>query len=335
MGWENRSQDLKKAPKGAFFVSNCGCQKAGCKTFSLDRRRRNPSRNLRAVVVVFDNFVNLTFVITSMHSTECHNLKTKHPLTVPFDFAAKNVDQLSMNNQNDGYIPKRPKQLILASRTENENALLQRKLSSLAQSVTGGVRFSTTRPQATKLELGGHPDLVIFNFNDWNQNELKFVEDLRAEGYKNMIMILAKADAPSAVQNLQLLDRIVYLEKPYENRDLLGIAEKAITKGNVNQQVYRRFNTEQEALVEFEVGKSISSRIFNMSKTGAYLELNALQEVKIGDSIKLRMELENVNRTYVMPARIVWSQVMGRTGGTGIGVHFAGRGAVKRHIVQM
>ena len=240
-----------------------------------------------------------------------------------------------MSNNNDGYIPARPKQLILASRTENENALLQRKLAPLIESVSGEVRFSTTRPQATTLELAGNPDLVIFNFNDWNQNELKWVEDLRKEGYKNMIMILAKADVPAAVRDLQLLERIVYLEKPYENRDLIGIAEKAILNGNVPQQIHRRFNTEQEALVEFEVGRTVASRIFNMSRTGAYLELNALQDVKIGDSIKLRMELENVNRTYVMPARIVWSQVMGRTGGTGIGVHFAGRGAVKRHIVQV
>ena len=152
-----------------------------------------------------------------------------------FDFSNSNVDEKQMNSKsgnknsdNSGYIPDRPKQLILASRTENENALLQRKLAPLNDSVAHGVRFATTRPQATKLELGGHPDLVIFNFNDWNQNELKWVEDLRSEGYKNMIMILAKADAPTAVQNLQLLDRIVYLEKPYENRDLVGIAEKAI-----------------------------------------------------------------------------------------------------------
>jgi hypothetical protein len=164
---------------------------------------------------------------------------------------------------------------------------------------------------------------------------LKWVENLRAEGYQNMIMILAKADAPTAVQNLQLLERIVYLEKPYLGRDLVGIAEKALVTGEVAQQVHRRFDTEQEALVEFGVGKAVSSRIFNMSRTGAYLELNALQDVQIGESIKLRMELENVNRTYVMPARIVWSQVMGRTGGTGVGVHFTGRGAVKRHIVQM
>jgi Tfp pilus assembly protein PilZ len=47
------------------------------------------------------------------------------------------------------------------------------------------------------------------------------------------------------------------------------------------------------------------------------------------------MDLDDVSRTYVMPARIVWTQVMGRTGGTGVGVHFTGRGAVKRHIVQL
>ncbi len=239
-----------------------------------------------------------------------------------------------------GYVPERPKQIILASRTEQENAILRKKLNSLVEIVPGGARITTTRPQATRLELGGNPDLVIFNFNDWNQNELKFVEGIRSEGYERMIMILAKADAPTAVQNLALLERVVYLEKPFEIRDLVGIAEKAISQGAVAQRIYRRFNTEQQAMVEFGVGESgkgraIASRIFNMSKTGAYLELNSLQDVSVGETVRLRMELEDVSRTYVMPAKIVWTQIMGRTGGTGVGVHFTGRGAVRRHIFQV
>lgn len=239
-----------------------------------------------------------------------------------------------------GYVPERPKQIILASRTEQENAILRKKLNSLVEIVPGGARITTTRPQATKLELGGNPDLVIFNFNDWNQNELQFVEGLRKEGYERMIMILAKADAPTAVQNLALLERVVYLEKPFEIRDLVGIAEKAISQQTVAQRIYRRFNTEQLATVEFSGGetggnRAIASRIFNMSKTGAYLELNSLQDVSVGETVKLRMELEDVSRTYVMPAKIVWTQIMGRTGGTGVGVHFTGRGAVRRHIFQV
>lgn len=234
-----------------------------------------------------------------------------------------------------GYVPTKPKQVVLASRTEQENAILRKKLNGLVESVPGGVQITTTRPQATKLELGGNPDLVIFNFNDWNQNELQFVEGLRREGYERMIMILAKADAPTAVQNLALLERVVYLEKPFEVRDLVGISEKAITQGAVAQRIYRRFSTEQQATVEFGAGRNIASRIFNMSKTGAYLELNSLQDVNVGETIKLRMELEDVSRTYVMPAKIVWTQIMGRTGGTGVGVHFTGRGAVRRHIFQI
>lgn len=234
-----------------------------------------------------------------------------------------------------GYIPERQKQIVIASRTEQENELLRKKLQPLLSSLPGGARVSTTRPQATKLELAGQPDLVIFNFNDWNQNELVWVEDLRTEGFDRMIMILAKAEAPVAVQNLALLERVVYLEKPYEQRDLIGIAEKAITQGRVEQRVHRRFDTEQPATVEFGAGRSMGSRIFNLSKTGAYLELNALQDIAIGEVVKLRMELDDVSRTYVMPARVVWTNMMGRTGGTGVGVHFTGRGAVRRHIFQV
>lgn len=241
-----------------------------------------------------------------------------------------------MADGHKGYKPAHKKHVILASRSEDENVLLRKKLLSLDDVINGGVKVTTTRPQATKLELPGSPDLVIFNFNDWNREELNWVTGLRAEGYLNMIMILAKADVPTAVQNLRYLERVVYMEKPYEVRDLVGIAEKAIMKGAVAQRIHRRFNTEQEALVDFGVrGGAISSRVFNISKTGAYLELNALQDVCIGESVKLRLELDNMNRTYVMPAKVVWTQVMGRTGGTGLGVHFTGRGDVKRNIFQV
>jgi response regulator RpfG family c-di-GMP phosphodiesterase len=245
-----------------------------------------------------------------------------------------------MSNQSSGgasgYRPQRPKNVILASRTEEENHLLYKKLLNLNDAVKGGTKITTSRPQLAKLELSGEPDLVIFNVNDWNRDELKYVQDLRAEGYKELIMILAKADVPTAVQNLQLLDRVVYLEKPYEVRDLIGITSKALMTGTVEQQFHKRFITEQEATVEFKYGKGVvSSRVFNMSKTGAYLELNALQDVSVGETVRVRLELENVSRTYLMPARVVWTQVMGRTGGTGIGIHFTGRGDVKRHMFQV
>lgn len=237
---------------------------------------------------------------------------------------------------NNGYIPARSKHVILASRTEDENVILSKKLQGLTAEVEGGVRLTTTRPQATKLELAGRPDLVIFNFNDWNNDELDWVTGLRSEGYKQMIMILAKAEAPVAVQNLKLLERVVYVEKPYDIRDLVGIAAKAIKQGAVQQRIYRRFATEQSAIVEFGVGKgTCGSRLFNISKTGAYLELNALQDVRVGDSVRLRFELNDVSRTYLMPARVVWTSSLGRTGGTGLGVHFTGRGDVKRHIFQV
>lgn len=235
-----------------------------------------------------------------------------------------------------GYVPERPKHIILASRTEDENGILRKKLLGLTERVPGGVRLTTTRPQATKLELAGQPDLVIFNFNDWNNDELDWVTGLRNEGYKRMIMILAKAEVPTAVRNLQLLERVVYVEKPFEIRDLVGIAAKALRVGEVEQQIYRRFATEQTAIVEFAKGKNMmGSRVFNMSKTGAYVELNALQAVRVGENVKLRLELNDVSRTYVMPARVVWTNALGTTGGTGVGLHFTGRGDVKRHIFQV
>lgn len=233
-----------------------------------------------------------------------------------------------------GYRPDKPKQIVIASRTEQENEILRRKLQCLQQSIKGGVQLQTTRPQAAKLEIAQHPDLVIFNFNEWSREELNSVMQLRSEGFDRMMMILAKSEAPKAVQNLALLDRVVYVEKPYEQKDLVGIAEKALLKGLVAQRVHRRYDTRQGALIEFHGGKSVASQIFNLSKTGAYIELNALQDVDIGEAVQLRMELEDVSRTYLIPAQVIWTNMMGRMGGTGLGVRFTGRGVVRRHIMM-
>ena len=228
-----------------------------------------------------------------------------------------------------------PKRVVLASRAEHENTLLQKKLQPLHEAFPEGVRMISTRPLAAHLEIQSQPDLVIFNFTDLNSEEMKSLNELRTGGYSKMVLVLGKCSSPQLVTSLRSLERVVYLEKPFENRDLVGIAEKSILKGAVSQQIHRRYHTEQSALVEFDEGRPVGSRVLNMSKTGAYLELNTLQDVRVGDEVKLRLDLDDMKRTYVMPARIIWSQVMGRTGGTGVGVHFTGRGAVKRHIVQL
>lgn len=231
-----------------------------------------------------------------------------------------------------GYRPKSPKQVILASRTEQENLLLRRKLVSLEDCFDDGVKMIPTRPQSAKLELTQvDPDLIVFNFNDWSREELKSVAEVRGEGYDRMILVLAKSDAPTAVQNLKFMDRVVYVEKPYEARDLVGIAQKAIQQGHVKQRLHRRFNTLQDAEVEFEMGGQIfQSRLFNLSRTGAYLELSTLRQCLPGEPIRLRMELHDVSRTYVMPCEVIWTQPMGQHGGTGLGVKFTGRAEVKR-----
>ena len=231
-----------------------------------------------------------------------------------------------------GYIPKTAKQVILASRTEQENLLLRRKLVTLEECFEDGVKIIPTRPQSAKLELAQvDPDLIVFNFNDWSREELRSVADVRNEGYDRMILVLAKNDAPTAVQNLKFMERVVYLEKPYEARELVGIAQKAIEQGHVRQRLHRRFNTLQDAEVEFEMaGQVFQSRLFNLSRTGAYLELNGLRQCLPGEPIRLHMELNDVSRTYVMPCEVIWTQPMGQFGGTGLGVKFTGRAEVKR-----
>lgn len=219
--------------------------------------------------------------------------------------------------------------IILASMSEQENYILKRKIDPIIYDL-GPVQFMSVRPQGVHSALDSSVSMVILNTPTFNSQARLAGADSRRLGYKGPIMVLSKMDTVEAVKEIKAMENIVLLEKPYEVKDLQGIVRKFILARKVEQRIYRRYHTVQRAEVEI-VGRDNKSvtTLFNLSRGGCYFEFPRTTEVKVGDTLKMTIELAEVNRRYDMPAKVVWTTAMGMSGGHGVGVEFIGRGNVE------
>lgn len=218
--------------------------------------------------------------------------------------------------------------IFLASRTEQENYILQKKLEPLEYEFRG-LGFAGVHPVGLPASVDQMTAAVVFNFNEWTNKEAVHLEELKRIGYRGPILVIAKGDVSKAVRIAKATPGLVFLEKPFEMKDLLGIIRKMLLARAVSQRVHRRFATSQDAEVSFSNGGgTIVSRVRNLSKGGAYLEFMQPAPIKVGELVNLKMELKDVNRSYTLHAKVVWTSRT-NTRGAGIGVEFVGRGGMK------
>ncbi len=225
--------------------------------------------------------------------------------------------------------------VYLASKTEQENQILSRKLDVLEPEFPG-LRFISLHPQGLASSVAETMAVVVINVQEWNRSEAISLVQLREAGYRGQVLVMAKANATAAVKSLQAMDGVVFLEKPFEAKDLIGIVRKMLTERAVAQRVHRRYNTNESAEVEL-YGRSdrFLTKVHNMSKGGAYLEFQQPTALKVGDMVRVKVELKDVNRIYTMPARVVWtSRAASVRGGIGAGVEFIGTPDVKKTILK-
>lgn len=221
--------------------------------------------------------------------------------------------------------------LVIASRTEQENYIFQKKIEVLEYEFKG-LSYMSVHPAGLTLSVDRLTAAVILNLTEWTAKEMQLLSDLRAAGYIGPILVIAKPDAEGSFAALRDLTGIALLEKPFEPKEVVGIVRKMLHARKVAHQVHRRFNTSQEAELEAVDGKKLMTRVRNLSRGGAFLEFLTPAPIRIGEVVMVRLELDELNRTYTIPAKVVWtSRASGR--GAGIGVEFTGKGDVKSAIL--
>jgi Tfp pilus assembly protein PilZ len=188
------------------------------------------------------------------------------------------------------------------------------------------MRFLSVRPQGLATVLDPNSSLVVVNVLNYTKEIRASVLSIRAAGYTGPVLVISKVESQEAIKELQNMTNTVFLEKPFEVRDLQGIVRKFLNDSNVYQRIHRRYNTVMSADVEWiDSRPNTSSTLFNLSKGGAYIELAENSQVKKGDQLKVYITLDEIQKSYAMQAKVVWCSSEGMNGGCGVGLEFLGR----------
>lgn len=178
-------------------------------------------------------------------------------------------------------------------------------------------------------------DCVVFNLETFSQDKISFASHLRYCGYTFPIIFFANNVEKIALTKLSRIPKTVIIEKPYESKDIWGIAEKMVQGKSVYQKVHRRYYTDQKAqIVHSTIGTKLSGRIFNMSQGGAYLEVEQ-GELKLGDVVRVSIELNKLSKSHIVDAKVVWASKQGFwQGKPAVGLMFLKSGEVYRNLID-
>ena len=115
--------------------------------------------------------------------------------------------------------------VLIASRNETDNTLIEKRLAGIVDTV-GSVRFTSARPANLNTMLDNKYNLLVYNCQHFNSAMRNSISHWRSLGYLGPIMVLVKIPDPKVIDGFADLQNLTIIEKPYENRDLQGIAVK-------------------------------------------------------------------------------------------------------------
>ncbi|HAG92387.1 MAG TPA: hypothetical protein DCL41_10965 [Bdellovibrionales bacterium] len=178
--------------------------------------------------------------------------------------------------------------------------------------------------------------LIVMQSKQFRQPEMDRVHELRKLGYSYPLLIIQDHMTPLAERMAEEDSKIVFLDKPFELRTLRGITRKLLTSRSLSKQQFKRYHTNQKVAIEtFISGENVDTKMFNLSKGGAYFEVSKKPGLGVGELLRLRFQLDQVEKEHHIHGRIVWTTPKGHSaGGFGIGVKFIKTEDIYRHLLQ-
>lgn len=196
--------------------------------------------------------------------------------------------------------------VVLASIDENELQLLYKRVSPLVDDI-GQIRFQKCRPANLSECLNEEVGLLIFNAQHYGSHLKQSVSEWRFQGYLGPVLILTKVPDLNQLTDLDHMNNVVVLDKPYNPKDLLGVSKKLLTEVKVNQRKFRRFPTNQLARLEsYQTSLELSANVDNISLGGACIK-GDIKELSKGDLLKVEFELNEVKKSHILNAKVVWT----------------------------
>lgn len=177
--------------------------------------------------------------------------------------------------------------------------------------------------------------LLIMQSESSTQSDIQRAIRMRRTGFAHPTLLLTDDIGDVDVEEMSRQFKIYFLERPFELLALKGLARKLMAVRKVPQQSHRRYRTNLNAKIEmFASGEALDTQVFNLSKGGAYLEFANRTSLKIGDLLRMKVQLDDVGREHQVHGKIVWSTLRGHAaGGYGFGVQFLKSSDVYRTLM--
>lgn len=226
--------------------------------------------------------------------------------------------------------------IILVSPTNEQGSLLRRGL--LISDPKYRVRLVPSVDRIIGRISNQAIHLIIYHVEMFGDSSIQNLRELRDVGYTCNILVLAEAADSEARLAMADFNGMVLMENFSEGEGLVQMVAKLLeSRGDVHQRIFRRYNTVQKVTYEY-YGKPGSGEmtLFNLSRGGAYMECEVKSErVEVGDLLRMDIELDQIDRTHRMHAKVVWTTPKGPVkGGYGIGVAFMKPDEVYRHLLD-
>jgi DNA-binding response OmpR family regulator len=227
---------------------------------------------------------------------------------------------------------KKPQILLIGRRNEEIVGIK----GMLARNTGYEVELVSVAQKAVQRLTQRDIDLCVFNFDLFTKEKIKLATELRGLGYNFPVLVLSRIIATDAFDAIGDMKSTILLEKPFEQKDLIGISEKMIRKADISQRIQRRFYTNQEASVSaFGGADKVDAKVFNLSRGGAYLEHKGNQNMAKGELVQVNIQLNEIYREYNVNARVVWSSQKGIWGtGKALGVEFVKTQDIYRDLLN-
>lgn len=165
--------------------------------------------------------------------------------------------------------------------------------------------------------------LAVFNFTYVGDRELQIINSLKAQAQNMPSVVVVDRIRSSSYDRIIRMPDVHLLISPNDDKSITALVRKLLVSKKVPKQIYQRFNTNQIAELEnLKSGNQLFSSMYNLSKGGAYCEVESSANLKVGDVVRLKVSIEK-HRQHHLNAKIVWASDQTRVNGrSGFGLKF-------------
>ncbi|MAF89667.1 MAG: PilZ domain-containing protein [Bdellovibrionota bacterium] len=175
------------------------------------------------------------------------------------------------------------------------------------------------------------PQVLMVHISKISHTSLKGIEQIRSP-FDLPVILFTNSITESDITKIKEMKHYYILGRPYLSRDVLGVAFKMVHNEMPEQQLHRRYMTNQfTSLSGLDSDLNMEGNITNLSISGAKIKLNAHSAWKEGDLVKLDIPLNKIRKNHSVHAKVVW--VEGLESDNEVGVEFIPTDEVYNHLL--